>query len=141
MSQNETTEAAPVPNPKRGEIWRAQLDPVEGSEQGKKRPVVVLTEPPVGRQSVRLCAPIMRALPIHGILFWCVSIAPGEANGLSKPSSADAAQTRALDVVRFAQKMGEFTPEQTDLIADALSQCLKRQPPEKNIEEEANSKD
>ena len=112
--------------PRRGEIWRVQLDPARGSEQGKTRPVVVLCEPPIGRASVRLCAPVMRALPIHHALFWCIALAPDQANGLSKPSCADAAQTRALDIERFEQKMGEIGADETDLIADALSECVKR---------------
>ncbi len=121
-----TPEAAPMPNPKRGEVWRADLEPVEGSEQGKTRPVIVLSEPPTGRASVRLCAPVMHAKPVHGGLYWCIAIAPSAANGLHKASSADAAQTRALDIVRFEEKMGEVTPEDVDLIADALSQCVRR---------------
>ena len=113
-------------SPKRGEVWRVQLDPTRGSEQGKTRPVVVLCEPPIGRASVRLCAPIMRAIPVHGTLFWCIALAPDQTNGLTKPSSADAAQTRALDVERFEQKMGEVGADEADLIADALSECVKR---------------
>lgn len=68
----------------------------------------------------------MRAIPVHGVLFWCIAIAPDMANGLSKPSAADAAQTRALDVERFEQKMGEINADETDLIADTLSECAKR---------------
>jgi mRNA interferase MazF len=128
MSQNiaATPQAAPMPNPKRGEVWNADLEPVEGSEQGKTRPVIVLSQPPTGRETVRLCAPIMHAKRVHGGLFWCIALAPSAANGLHKQSTADAAQTRALDVVRFQEKLGEVTPDETDLIADALSQCVKR---------------
>ena len=120
------SQASASVSPKRGEIWRVQLDPARGSEQGKTRPVVVLCEPPIGRASVRLCAPVMRALPVHGTLFWCVALAPDAANGLTKSSSVDAAQTRALDIERFEQKMGELRADEADLIADALSECVKR---------------
>ena len=113
-------------SPRRGEIWRVQLEPTRGSEQGVTRPVVVLSEPPIGRATVRLCAPVMREIPVHGTLFWCIALAPDGANGLNKPSSADAAQTRALDIERFEQKMGAVGAGQTDLIADALSECVKR---------------
>ena len=114
-------------HPRRGEVWRAQLDPTRGSEQNKTRPVVVLTQPPVGRLSVRLCAPVTNALPVHSTLFWCIALAPAPSNGLTKPSTADAAQTRVLDSVRFEAKLGEVTPDEVDLIADALSACVKRQ--------------
>jgi mRNA interferase MazF len=101
-------------SPKRGEVWRVQLDPTRGSEQGKTRPVVVLSEPPIGRVNVRLCAPIMNALPIHGGLFWCVSLTPDATNGLTKSSTADAAQTRALDVVRFEAHLGALEVDEVD---------------------------
>lgn len=115
-------------NPRRGEVWRARLDPTRGSEQGKTRPIVVLTEPPIGRASMRLCAPVMNALPIHGSLFWCVALPPDAQNGLTKNSTADAAQTRALDTIRFEARLGELAPDELDLIAQALTECVKRPP-------------
>lgn len=115
-------------NPRRGEVWRVQLDPVRGSEQGKTRPVVVLTEPPVGRASVRLCAPIMNALAVHTSLFWCAWLVPDAQSGLTKESSADAAQTRALDLVRFEALLGEVSAEELDAITAALCLCVGRVP-------------
>jgi mRNA interferase MazF len=115
-------------NPRRGEVWRVQLDPVRGSEQGKTRPVVVLTEPPIGRTSVRLCAPIMNALPVHGGLFWCVSLLPDTSSGLTKDSTADAAQTRALDLVRFETRLGEVGADELDAITAALCLCVGHVP-------------
>ncbi len=127
MSQQRQQNNA-LPNPKRGEVWRAQLDPVRGSEQAKTRPIIVLSEPPTGRATIRLCAPVMNASPQHGFLFWCVALTPQDANGLTKDSSADASQTRALDVVRFESCLGKLPPDEVDLIADALIQCVKRKP-------------
>jgi mRNA interferase MazF len=106
-------------------VWRAQLDPVRGSEQGKTRPVVVLSEPATGRATMRLCAPVTNALPEHGGFFWCVALVPDPASGLSKSSTADAAQTRALDTARFEAKLGTLEQEDVDLIADALARCVK----------------
>lgn len=118
---------API-NPKRGEIWRAQLDPGRGSEQGKTRPVVVLSAPPIGRPTMRICAPVMNALPIHKSLFWCIEISPDGANGLTKESTADAAQTRALDTMRFEAHLGELAPDELNLITDALAACVQSPP-------------
>lgn len=120
MSQQRSTQ------PRRGEVWRAQLDPVRGSEQGKARPVVVLSEPPTGRATMRLCAPVTNALPEHGGFFWCVALAPDAANGLTKSSTADAAQTRALDTARFEARLGVLPQGDVDLIAEALARCVKR---------------
>lgn len=118
---------API-NPKRGEVWRANLDPARGSEQGKTRPVVVLSEPPTGRSTIRLCAPLMNAKREHGALFWCIAFTPDTANGLTKDSTADAAQTRALDITRFEARLGFVATDELDLITEALTRCIKRPP-------------
>lgn len=121
MSQ---TTVAILPTPKAGEVWQVNLEPVEGSEQGKTRPVVVMSEPPTGRATIRLCAPIIRRKSVATLLFWCVELVPDVSNGLTKNSSADAAQTRALDVTRFGSKLGEVTPDELKLIAQALCRCV-----------------
>jgi mRNA interferase MazF len=118
----------PPNNPKRGEIWRVELEPVRGSEQGKTRPVVVLSEPPTGRATIRLCAPLMQWKPEHPGYFWCITLPSDNANGLSKQSTADAAQTRALDTVRFVEKLGTINTAKLDLIAEAVYSCVKRPP-------------
>lgn len=111
-------------NPRRGEVWRVDLNPVRGSEQGKTRPVVVLSQPPTGRASVRLCAMVVHHKREHNAFFWCVELEPTDDNGLTKASSADAAQTRALDIVRFDRKLGAVAPDEMELIAAALCHCV-----------------
>jgi mRNA interferase MazF len=112
-------------NPQRGEVWRVDLDPSRGSEQAKTRPVIVLSHKGIGRASMRLCAPIMHRLPVHTRLFWCVPISPREDNGCTKESTIDAAQTRALDVVRFVEKLGVLNATETDAAAAALALCAR----------------
>lgn len=116
----------PSIKPKRGEVWRAQLEPIRGSEQGKTRPVVIISEKGVGRPTMRLCVPLVNAKPEHGLFTWCIVMAPDEKNGLTKDSTADASQTRALDVVRFETRLGSVTEVEIELIADALIQCVKQ---------------
>ena len=65
-----------TPDPQRGEIWRVNLEPVEGSEQGKARPVVVMSEPATGRASTSLCAPIIHRKPLHARLFGASNYRP-----------------------------------------------------------------
>ena len=110
--------------PGRGEIWRVQLDPVRGSEQAKTRPVLVLSVLAVGRPSVRLCVPLMGAQPQHAAWPWCIPIAPAPGNGLTKPSTADVMQTRALDTTRFLDRMGWLEAVQVDAVAAALALCV-----------------
>lgn len=111
-------------SPKRGEVWRVALDPTLGSEQAKTRPVAVLSGAGVGRPSMRVCVPIMGAKPVHAALLWCVPLSPSEVNGLSKESTADASQIRALDVIRFVEKLGTLEAEETETIAAAVSLCI-----------------
>jgi len=117
-----------APTPRRGEVWRAQLDPVRGSEQAKTRPVVVLTEPPTGRATMRLCVPVTNALPVHLGLSWCAALLPDQANGLSKDSTADTAQARALDLVRFEARLGQISADDLEAVTTALVLCIGRQP-------------
>jgi mRNA interferase MazF len=114
----------PIINPKRGEIWRVQLDPVRGSEQGKTRPVVVLSQPPIGRPTMRLCASITGSKPEHQAMVWCAILQPDAGNGLSKDSTADTAQTRALDVARFEAKLGKVSASKMDEIKAALIRAI-----------------
>lgn len=118
---------APRSVPRRGEVWRVQLDPARGSEQAKTRPVVVLTEPPTGRVTMRLCVPVVHALPVHLAMSWCAEMLPTAANGLSKGSTADASQTRALDLVRFEARLGSVSPPDLEAITTALVLCIGRQ--------------
>ena len=114
--------------PQRGEVWRARLEPVEGSEQSKTRPIVVMSAPATGRAGTSLCAPVIHRKPLHAGLFWCVALEPDDANGLTKNSSADAAQTRVLDQSRFEAKLGEVTPDELEAITTALCLCVERVP-------------
>jgi hypothetical protein len=77
---------------------------------------------------MRICAPIIHAKPEHGGFYWCVALMPDAANGLSKDSSANAAQVRALDVVRFEVQLGALPPDDVELVAAALCHCVKQPP-------------
>lgn len=115
--------------PKRGEVWRVELEPVIGSEQNKTRPVVVMSGGNIGRDTVFVCVPITGFQNIHAALGWYVLLAPVVANGLIKPSSADASQVRALDVERFEEKLGKLTREEVASVAEAVALCVGYEPP------------
>ena len=119
----------PTKNPRRGEIWRVQLDPVRGAEQGKTRPVLVLSQPPIGRPTVRLCAIVTNHKPEHQLMVWCVTLQPDANNGLTKDSTADTAQTRALDIDRFEAKLGHVSKSKLDEVKSALIAAIGGAPP------------
>lgn len=108
-------------SPKRGEIWRANLEPTTGDEIGKIRPVVVISDDQVGILALRLAVPItgwnerFRAYP------WMVLLEPDSNNGLIKNSAADAFQTSSLSVSRFVSKMGELSQDDINAVAEAIA--------------------
>lgn len=112
-------------NPKRGEIWWVELEPVRGSEQATKRPVVVVSHANYGRPTGRLGVPIMEHKSVHVLGAWYIKLEPDNDNGLGKTSSADASQVRALDIVRFDNRVGQVTPSQLSAIVAGVKMGIE----------------
>lgn len=91
--------------PRRGEVWRADLEPARGAEMNKSRPVVVLSTEDVGRLPIKLVAPITAWSPGKDHI-WLVRVRPTKHNGLSKESCVDTMQVRCLSLARFAVRLG-----------------------------------
>lgn len=85
---------------KRGEIYIANLDPALGSEEGKERRVLIVSND-VGNAM----APVVIALPITGEVTekrkkmpMYVSLSPTKQNGQTKEALIDCGQIRVLDI-------------------------------------------
>ncbi|GIK73554.1 MAG: mRNA interferase PemK [Chloroflexota bacterium] len=82
----------------RGMVIDVNLEPTQGSETGKVRPCVIVTN---DEYNARL--PIVQVVPLTGwsekkaVVKTNVMIAPTAQNGLAKPSIADCLQTRPID--------------------------------------------
>lgn len=118
-----------TPKPKRGEVWSAVLDPVEGEElgghsPGEPRPVIVVSMPGRGRPSNRVCVPLTSYQDAHALLRWCVLISPDKTNGLKRLSTAETSQIRALGLVRFERKWGSIGEAELSAIFVALGAAL-----------------
>ena len=83
---------------KRGMIIDVNLEPTQGSETGKIRPCVIVTNNVYNER-----VPVIQVVPITA---WSdkkarittnIEILPSAANGLSKRSIADCLQTRPID--------------------------------------------
>ena len=106
----------------RGMIIDVNLDPVQGSETGKVRPCVIVTN---DDYNARL--PIVQVVPLTA---WSekkaavktnVAIAPTPQNGLTKPSIADCLQTRPIDHrYRMVEVRGALDAKTMSKIDDAL---------------------
>ncbi len=109
---------------KRGEIYDARLEPVEGSEQGGTRPVII-----VSRDAINLYSPVVLAVP-------CTSYQQGKKTfptqvlittpqgGLSKDSIAMADQVRVLAKTRLLKLRGTLPLETIKKLNKALSIAL-----------------
>jgi mRNA interferase MazF len=110
--------------PKRGDVYKARLDPSEGSEQAGDRPVVVMSRDAINQSSpVVVIVPITdrnhkaRIYPSHVIL------KAGEG-GLTKESIALAEQVRAINKTRFTGYLGHLSNGSITQIGAALKITL-----------------
>ncbi len=82
----------------RGMIIGVNLDPVQGSETGKIRPCVIVTNNIYNER-----VPVIQVVPVtewsekKALIKTNVEIHPSSENGLSKKSIADCLQTRPID--------------------------------------------
>ncbi len=90
----------------RGEVFRAKLDPIEGSEQGGTRPVVVVSRNALNRFSpiVIACA-ITDAANKKKLYPSHVKVRAGDA-GLRLDSIVLCEQVRAISKTRLQQRLG-----------------------------------
>lgn len=107
---------------KRGMVIDINLSPTQGSETGKIRPCVVVTNDVYNAR-----VPVIQVVPItewnekKGRIGTNVEIAPSPENMLTKKSVADCLQTRPVDHrFRMAGIRGELTSEEMRKIDDAL---------------------
>ena len=116
------------PEPKRGEVWRVNLEPTVGSEIQKSRPCVVINADGVGRLPVRLVVPLTGWKPGYADYPWCVQVSPDKANGLTKISAADTFQMRAVSILRMSVRLGQLPDTTMTTIAKAVALCVDYEP-------------
>lgn len=104
---------------KRGEIYYADLDPVQGSEQGGMRPVLIIQNDLGNRFS-----PTVIVLPLTSRtgktpLRTHVTVHP-PMGGLQKPSVILCEQVRTLEKKRLRRYVGMLRPDKMRLVEQAL---------------------
>jgi mRNA interferase MazF len=107
---------------KRGMVIDVDLNPTRGSETGKVRPCVIVTNNVYNER-----VPVIQVVPITG---WSekkgriktnVELMPTRQNGLDKKSVADCLQTRPIDHrQRLVKLRGELSTEEMKRIDEAL---------------------
>jgi mRNA interferase MazF len=107
---------------KRGMVIDINLDPTLGSETGKIRPCVVVTNDIYNeRVPVIQVVPITAWSTVKARIKTNVRIAPSSTSGLSKESIADCLQTRPIDYrLRLVKVRGKLDSQEMDKIDQAL---------------------
>ena len=107
---------------RRGTVIDVNLDPTQGSETGKVRPCVIVTNDVYNER-----VPVIQVVPItawndkKGRIRTNVELLPTSTNGLSKKSVADCLQTRPIDHrFRLVKIRGELSSDIMKKIDEAL---------------------
>lgn len=120
----------PTPlDPRRGEVWRVDLEPTRGVELRKTRPAVVIGSNEVGRLALRLVVPITEWNAGFASAVWMVRILPSAENGLVKHSAADTLQIRGADLGRFVERIGSLDADSLSRIAAAIANNVEYEAP------------
>ncbi len=103
----------------RGSIYLVRLDPVEGSEQGRTRPCIVVSNDVNNRVSPTITIlPISTKLPQAPYPF-LVALELGEG-GLDRPSVAKANQIRTVDKRRCVRRLGAISRQRMTEVDKAI---------------------
>lgn len=108
---------------RRGEVYLVDLAPTRGSEAGKIRPAVLVSNDAANRAAERNGRGVVTVLPVTSntarVYPFQVLITAGEG-GLALDSKAQAEQIRSVDVDRLRQRIGALEPRTLHRVDAAL---------------------
>ncbi|MBQ8200963.1 MAG: type II toxin-antitoxin system PemK/MazF family toxin [Clostridia bacterium] len=108
---------------KRGEIYRADLDPVVGSEQGGIRPVLIIQNDAGNLHSPTVIVAAITGrkkkphMPVHVLI-------TAEESGLPMDSIVLTEQVRTLEKSRLTRYLGRLSDETMARIDEALARSI-----------------
>ena len=112
---------------KRGMVIDVNLEPTQGSETGKVRPCVIVTNDVYNER-----VPVIQVVPItewsekKSRIATNVVLIPTDANGLAKKSVADCLQTRPIDHrYRLVRVRGQLRINDIEAINGALKRVFE----------------
>ncbi len=94
--------------PVRGEVWRADLDPVKGHEQGRIRPVLIVSNDVVNRSAAQMVT-IVPITSRNRNLRSQLAVRPPEG-GLKQESFISCDQIRTISKERLQRRFGTVSP-------------------------------
>lgn len=108
-----------APAPRRGEIYMADLNPVIGSEQGGRRPVLVIQNDIGNRHSPVTIVAAITSAPTKLARPTDVPI-PSARSDLPRDSRVLLNQVKTIDKQRLERCVGELQAEHMALVDDAI---------------------
>ena len=108
---------------KRGDIYRADLDPVVGSEQGGVRPVLIIQNDTGNLHSPTVIVAAITGkkkkphMPVHVLI-------TAEESGLAMDSVVLTEQVRTLEKSRLTRYLGHLSEEAMARINEALARSI-----------------
>jgi len=105
----------------RGEIRWADLNPIRGSEQAGRRPVLVLSRDVFNERSGTVIAAAITSRPQRAGFPLALEL---ESRGLPKRSWVKVSQIRTLSVERIERKLGRVSPEEIAQVIEGLNEII-----------------
>jgi mRNA interferase MazF len=109
--------------PRRGEVWYVELDPVVGSEQGGRRPALVIQNDVSNQHSPVTIVAIITSQLASRPYPYDVYLAPG-VSGLTRTSRVMLNQVRTVDKQQLGRRVGELTGEEMEQVDEAIRVTL-----------------
>ncbi|MGI8427229.1 MAG: type II toxin-antitoxin system PemK/MazF family toxin [Actinomycetota bacterium] len=107
----------------RGEVRLVDFEPVRGSEAGKRRPAVVVSNDRANAVAARMGRGVVTVVPVTSNvarIFPFQVLLPAKLAGLQVESKAQAEQVRSVSVERLGQVLGRLPASVMQTVDDAL---------------------
>jgi mRNA interferase MazF len=107
----------------RGEIWQVDFTPVRGSEAGKSRPAVVVSNDRANATASRLGRGVVTVVPVTSNvarIYPFQVLLPAATTGLAVDSKAQAEQIRSIATERLSRRVGRLPPHELAQLDQAL---------------------
>jgi len=108
----------------RGEIRITDLDPTQGSEAGKRRPAILVSNDRANATAARLGRGVVTVVPVTSNVtrvFPFQALLAADETGLQVDSKAHCEQIRSVSVHRLGAVIGRLPPRAMARLDDALS--------------------
>lgn len=105
----------------RGDIVWAELNPVVGSEQAGKRPVVVISQDVFNERSGTVIAVIVTSQEPRASFPLTLEVT---STKMPKRSWIKIGQIRTLSVERLGEKLGRLSPEELQRLVEGLNEIV-----------------